>query len=51
MNNVLTYKGFIGSVNYSSEDHIFFGKIEGISDLVTFRDPLLPNWKMLFVTW
>ncbi|MGC9356090.1 MAG: type II toxin-antitoxin system HicB family antitoxin [Mariniphaga sp.] len=37
MNNVLTYKGFLGSVNYSAEDHIFFGKIEGINDLITFE--------------
>ena len=37
MNNILTYKGFIGSVNYSADDHIFFGKIEGINDLITFE--------------
>lgn len=37
MNNMLKYKGFIGSVNYSADDHIFFGKIEGINDLVTFE--------------
>jgi predicted HicB family RNase H-like nuclease len=37
MNNILTYKGFIGSVNYSAADHVFFGKIEGINDLVTFE--------------
>jgi len=37
MNNEVTYKGFIGSVNYSAEDHIFLGKIEGINDLVTFE--------------
>ncbi len=35
--NVLTYKGFIGSVNYSATDHCFFGKIEGINDLITFE--------------
>jgi len=37
MNNLLTYKGFIGSVNYSAADHVFFGKVEGINDLVTFE--------------
>ncbi|KOH44984.1 type II toxin-antitoxin system HicB family antitoxin [Sunxiuqinia dokdonensis] len=37
MKNVLTYKGFIGSVNYSADDRLFFGKIEGINDLVTFE--------------
>lgn len=35
MNNMLKYKGFIGSVNYSADDHVFFEKIEGINDLVT----------------
>lgn len=37
MNNILTYKEFIGSVNYSAPDHCFFGKIEGINDLITFE--------------
>jgi predicted HicB family RNase H-like nuclease len=37
MNNILTYKGFVGSVNYSADDRVFFGKIEGINDLVTFE--------------
>ena len=29
--NTLRYKGFIGSVNFSEEDSVFFGKIEGIN--------------------
>lgn len=37
MKNILTYKGFIGSVNYSADDRVFFGRIEGINDLVTFE--------------
>lgn len=37
MKDILDYKGFIGSVNYSVEDKVFFGKIEGINDLVTFE--------------
>lgn len=37
MKNVLEYKGFIGTVNYSAEDRVFFGKVEGINDLVTFE--------------
>lgn len=35
--NVLTYKGFMGSVNFSAEDEAFYGKIEGVNDLVTFE--------------
>lgn len=37
MKNVLIYKDFIGSVNYSTDDNVFYGKVEGINDLVTFE--------------
>lgn len=37
MKDVLTYKDFIGSVHFSPEDRVFHGKIEGITDLVTFE--------------
>ena len=35
--NTLKYKGFIGSVAFSEDDHVFFGKIEGIDGLVNFE--------------
>ena len=31
------YKDYIGSVEFSEEDGIFFGKIEGIDGLVNFE--------------
>ncbi len=37
MNNILTYKGYVAKVEFSSEDLRLFGKIEGIRDLVTFE--------------
>jgi predicted HicB family RNase H-like nuclease len=37
MKDVLRYKEFIGSVHFSAEDECFFGKIEGVDDLVTFE--------------
>jgi predicted HicB family RNase H-like nuclease len=37
MKNIIRYKGFIGSVNYAAEDRVFYGKIEGINDLVSFE--------------
>lgn len=37
MKDVITYKGFIGSVHFASEDRVFYGKIEGVSDLITFE--------------
>ncbi len=35
--NTMMYKGYIGSVNYSDKDQVFFGKIEGINGLVNFE--------------
>ncbi|MCE7911447.1 MAG: type II toxin-antitoxin system HicB family antitoxin [Candidatus Brocadia sp. AMX3] len=37
MRDVLTYKGFVGTVHFSAKDKVFHGKIEGIDDLVTFE--------------
>jgi len=37
MVNTIGYKGYIGSIEYSSDDKCFFGKIEMIDDLVTFE--------------
>jgi predicted HicB family RNase H-like nuclease len=37
MKNYLEHKGYIGTVEFSAEDRIFFGKIQGINDLVTFE--------------
>lgn len=37
MKDALKYKNFIGTVQFSSEDETFYGKIEGINDLVTFE--------------
>ncbi len=37
MKDLLSYKGFIGSVHFSADDKVFYGKIEGIDDLVTFE--------------
>ena len=37
MKDVITYKDFIGSVHFAAEDRVFYGKIEGINDLITFE--------------
>jgi predicted HicB family RNase H-like nuclease len=37
MKDILIHKGFMGSVHFSAKDSVFYGKIEGISDLVTFE--------------
>ena len=37
MNNSLVYKGYRGIVEFSAADNVFFGKLFGINDLVTFE--------------
>ena len=37
MKDVITYKGFIGSVHFAAEDKVFYGKVEGITDLISFE--------------
>jgi len=48
MNNVLTYKGYIGSVYFSADDNVFFGKLEGINDLVSFEGETVQELKDAF---
>ena len=33
----MSYKGYLGSVAFSEQDGVFFGKIEGINGLVNFE--------------
>lgn len=42
------YKDYIGSVNYSTEDEIFYGKIEGINDLISFEGGSVSELKSAF---
>jgi len=37
MANTIEYNGYLATVEYSSEDKCFFGKLEMIDDLVTFE--------------
>ena len=48
MTDKLKYKEFIGTVHFSSEDEVFFGKIEGINDLVTFEGETVKKLKKAF---
>lgn len=48
MTDVMTYKGYLGSVRYSGEDEIFYGKIEAINDLVMFEGESVKELKKAF---
>ena len=37
MANIIEYNGYIGTVEYSSEDKCFFGTLDMVNDLVTFE--------------
>lgn len=37
MKNILQYKGYFTKIEYSVEDKVLYGKIEGIKDLVNFE--------------
>ena len=37
MKDMMTYKGYTGSVHYSDDDQVFYGKIEFIRSLVSYE--------------
>ncbi|NBH36356.1 antitoxin HicB [Clostridiaceae bacterium] len=37
MNNTIQYKGYIGSVEFSEENGMFYGKVMGIRSLVSYE--------------
>lgn len=37
MNNTMEYKGYVGSVEFSEEDCIFYGKVLGIRGLISYE--------------
>jgi predicted HicB family RNase H-like nuclease len=47
-NNLLSYKGFFGSVNFSAADDVFYGKVEGVQDLVSFEGATVKELRQEF---
>ena len=37
MKNTIEYKGYVGSVEFSEEDGIFYGKVMGIRSLISYE--------------
>ena len=37
MNNTMEYKGYVGSVEFSTEDKLFYGKVLGIRSLISYE--------------
>ena len=45
MDNTILYKGYVGSVEFSEEDGIFYGKVMGVRSLISYEGK---NEKELF---
>ena len=45
MNNLLEYKGYYGSVEYSNEDNILCGKVLGIKSLISYEGESVKSLK------
>ncbi len=45
----LEYKDFHGTVHFSNEDAVFFGKISGINDLITFEGSSVKELQKAFI--
>ena len=37
MNNTMEYKGYVGSVEFSENDGVLFGKVQGIRSLISYE--------------
>ena len=48
MGNLFKYGEFLGNVQYSAEDEVFYGKVLGVDDLVTFEGSSVRELKKAF---
>jgi predicted HicB family RNase H-like nuclease len=48
MNDIIQYKDFLASVHFSSEDEVFYGKVLGINDLISFEGSSVRELKKSF---
>jgi predicted HicB family RNase H-like nuclease len=48
MNDILQYKNYYASVNFSAADEVFYGKLLGINDLVSFEGASVKELKAAF---
>jgi len=48
MKDILQYKGYFASVHFSAEDEVFFGKLLGINDLISFEGTNVNELKQAF---
>ena len=49
MKDVIKYQEYLGTVHYSAEDEVFYGKIEGVDDLISFEGKTVDELKQAFI--
>jgi len=45
MNDILQYKNYYASVHFSADDEVFYGKVLGINDLISFEGSTVKELK------
>ena len=48
MEDIIRYKNFSAAIRFSAEDGVFYGRVAGINDLVTFEGCSLSELKKSF---
>src|SRR5260370_38872182 len=48
MKNLLRYKGFLGTVEFSEEDDVLFGRVIGIKDHISYEGATIKDLKKDF---
>ena len=49
MKSILTYKGYIGSSEYSPDDGVFHGRVQGVRALVSYEGSSVEKLQAAFV--
>ena len=49
MNNLLEYKGYFGTVEFSSTDNVLYGKVVGINGLISYEGTCISSLKADFI--
>ena len=48
MKNAMTYKGYAARIEFDAQDRIFFGRLAGIRDIVTFHGETVDGLESAF---
>lgn len=48
MNDLLQYKDYYATIHFSNEDDVFYGKVIGVNDLITFEGASVKELKHAF---